>query len=373
MRIVIIGGHLPPALAVIESLPKNSEVLYIGRKYPLEGDDAISLEYKTIKSLGIKFAEIKTGRWQRKFTKHTIPSLLKLPVGFLKAILALKPFKPDVVLSFGSYVSIPVVLAAYFLRVPIVIQEQTFGAGLANKFASFFATKICISWETSKKFFPESKTILTGLPIRELKDRGGKLIPQCRIKNNESLPTIYVTGGSQGSHFINTMIEGCLGKLLEKFGIIHQTGDAREYGDFYRLNSLREGLKKDLKERYMIKKFIDPYEVASIFRSADLVIGRGGIGTVSELILYQKVSLLIPLPYAGNNEQLQNAIFLRNYGVTEVIEQKDLNSSEFFDKVTNMFDNIENYKKNVAKLKGIIPKDAVKKIVEVIADVKKKR
>jgi len=82
MKIVVIGGHLAPALSILEALPKNTKTLFIGRKHALEGDKALSLEYKTISDLNISFVEIKTGRWQREFTKFTIYSLLKLPTGF---------------------------------------------------------------------------------------------------------------------------------------------------------------------------------------------------------------------------------------------------------------------------------------------------
>ena len=111
MRVIIIGGHLSPALSIIEKLPKTDKVLFIGRKYVFEGDQALSLEYKTIQSLKIPFVNLITGRLQRKFTKHTIPSLLKLPYGFMRSILALIKFQPDVVLSFGGYLSFPVVLS----------------------------------------------------------------------------------------------------------------------------------------------------------------------------------------------------------------------------------------------------------------------
>src|SRR3989344_2278998 len=121
MKIAIIGGHLTPALSVIEKLPKEASVLYIGRKHAIEGDDAISLEYETITKKGIPFAILKTGRIQRNLTRHTLPSLAKIPYGLLQSIIILRKFHPDAVVGFGGYVSFPVVLAAKFLKIPIVI------------------------------------------------------------------------------------------------------------------------------------------------------------------------------------------------------------------------------------------------------------
>src|SRR5579864_507350 len=107
MRILVIGGHFSPALGVIQALPKNTDVLYVGRKYALEGDKTLSLEYRTVTSLHIPFASIVTGRFQRKWTKYTISSFLKLPFGFMQALSIIKLFQPTVILGFGGYVQIP--------------------------------------------------------------------------------------------------------------------------------------------------------------------------------------------------------------------------------------------------------------------------
>ena len=161
------GGHFSPALAVIKQMPKDWDVLLVGRKHTFEGDSALSLEYQTAQRLGLQFETITTGRLQRKLTRHTFSSLVKMPVGMAQAKKILAKYKPDVVLSFGGYISVPVVLAAAIQRLPIIIHEQTLQAGLANKIAARFAAKICISWEESAKFFPRSKVILTGNPLRE--------------------------------------------------------------------------------------------------------------------------------------------------------------------------------------------------------------
>ena len=92
MKIVLIGGHLSPVLSVLQALHKTTEILFIGRKYGLEGDNALSLEYETINALNIPFVDLNTARLQRKLTKHTIPSLLKLPFGIVKSFLTLIKF-----------------------------------------------------------------------------------------------------------------------------------------------------------------------------------------------------------------------------------------------------------------------------------------
>lgn len=362
MKIVIIGGHLSPALAVIEKL-KTEEVSYIGRKYTFEGDKAISLEYLEITKLGIPFYEINTARLQRKFTKRTISSLAKFPAGFFQALKILKQIQPNVVVGFGGYVSVPVILAAAFLKITIIIHEQTLEIGLANKIAAKFAKKICISWETSRKYFPESKTVLTGNPLQtSILNSKPKT-----LKNN--LPVLYFTGGSSGSHALNLLVEESLSKLLKQFRIIQQTGDAKEFGDFDRLQIAKNRLNANLDKNYHLQKFYTPEESVKNLQTADLVIGRAGINTVTELIYFAKPAFLIPLPFAQKDEQLKNALFLKELGLGELALQKNLTAEIFQATISKMFINLANYKLK----KNVLIPNASENIVKIIKDVSFKK
>lgn len=360
MKIAVIGGHLTPALSVIEHL-KEEEIIYIGRKYALEGDKALSLEYQTISSLGIPFRAITTGRLQRKFTKHTFFSLLKIPVGIIQSFFVLRRFKPHVVLGFGGYVSLPVILAAFIQRIPIVIHEQTLEAGIANKAASFLAKKICISWESSQRNFPRKKTVFTGNPVRR------EIVEALdNFKKEESeLPLIYITGGSQGSHSINVLVEKSIKRLLPNARVIHQTGGALEFADFERLSYLRDSLPEEFRKRYLIKRFLEGKEVAQVLASSDLVVGRAGMNTITELIFLNKPSLLIPLPQGL--EQRKNSMFLSELGLAEIKFEEQLTPDEFLNTLKYMFENYRKYTLN--KDYKIYIRDAAPKIVEVIRNV----
>ncbi|MCL5432966.1 MAG: UDP-N-acetylglucosamine--N-acetylmuramyl-(pentapeptide) pyrophosphoryl-undecaprenol N-acetylglucosamine transferase [Patescibacteria group bacterium] len=370
MKILITGGHLSPLLSVIDVLPKNTDILIVGRKRALEGDAAFSLEYQEIQKRGIPFKSIVTGRLQRKFTKHTITSLLKFPYGFISAVEILKRFRPDVVLSFGSYISLPVNLAAFILKVPVVLHEQTFGVGTSNKISAVFAKKICVSWEESKKYFPESKTVLTGIPIRkEMSDSADKKPPVFNKKfENTNLPMIYVTGGSLGSHAINLMVEKNLEDLLKKFRIFHQTGDAKEFGDFDRLEKKRETLDGKIQDRYLPAKFVDPSTTGSVIKSSAFVVSRSGINTVSELIFLGKPGILIPLPYSQNHEQIKNAEFFRDLGMGEILFQ-NAPQDKLLASTEAMFKNLEKYNKNAEVAQKTVQKDGASKIVEVLMQI----
>lgn len=367
MKLLIVaggGGHFAPALAVLEKLPKEVEVLVVGRKYAFEADKTISFEYKTSQDLGINFKAITTGRLQRKFTGQSLTSFIKIPVGYFQALKILREYRPDVVLSFGGYVSLPVALAAKTLKIPVVVHEQILSAGLANKIVAQFAQKVCISWAQSAKFFPAAKVVLTGNPIRKLQNVKFKLtIPE------EKLPIIYITGGSGGAHAINVLIENCLEQLLAKFILIHQTGDAREFADFDRLEKKKKNLPEKLQKRYLLTKFVDAASVFTVLEKADLVVARSGINTVTELLYSGKPCILIPLPYGQHNEQLANAVFVEQLGLGQVARQKDLTAVQLYDLINHTVQNLAEYKKHSQAAQQLVSSDAAEKIIAIVKDV----
>ncbi len=372
MKILIVaggGGHFAPALAVIEKLPKECEILVVGRKYVFEGDQSLSLEYQTATKLNLPFRPLTTGRLQRKFTRYTINSLLKIPIGLSQATSILTQFKPDVVLSFGGYVSVPITLAASILRIPLVIHEQTLEAGISNKLVSKFARKVCISWEQSAKYFPAGKTILTGNPLRKEFEMGDLRTDKFKKTLSHARPhepTIYVTGGSSGSHAINILIEGVVEKLLQKYNIVHQVGEAKQYNDFERLSKLRDSLDMELKSGYTLVKYIEPSKVADYLNTANLVIARSGMNTVTELMYFGKPSILIPLPYGQHQEQLKNAQFMKSLGLAEIAEQSTLTSEKLSVLIDQIFANIDTYSNNADAGRKLIDKNAADKIIEVV-------
>lgn len=362
MKIGIIGGHLTPALAVIEALPKSAEVVYFGRKYAMEGDSAVSLEYQAMHARGVHFVEFTTGRLQRAFTRHTVASLRKIPQGFSHASYVLKQENVDVIVGFGGYLSVPLCLSAKMLGIPVIIHEQTLGAGLANRVIAPFADTICLSWNESKRFFPGDKAVVIGNPlVMPVLKR-----PSLFVGYRRSRPLITIVGGSQGAHVVNIAVEHCLESLLENYDIIHQTGDAKQYHDYDRLAEKRLTLSKAMQERYMVEKFIDPSEIESIYTVADLVIGRAGINTVTNLLLLNKPALLIPIVVGQKHEQLTNAQMFVKTGLGEILEQDELTDENFLRQITHMMDRIGNYSnKELVPMKDLHT-NATKRLCDLI-------
>ena len=215
IRIAICGAHLTPALALIEKLEKRDrQIIFFGRKYATEGAKNYSAEYRIIqKKKNITFLSITTGRLQRKFTRFTIPSLLKIPIGVIQSFFYLLKYRPRVVVSFGGYLSLPVVFCAWLVGIDSLVHEQSAMPGLANRISSFFARKIFLTWRQTLKFFPKEKTKVIGNLTRAGVFK--KSTPNSKIQKflDKDGRMIFVTGGNQGSHFLNRKITDLLPKL----------------------------------------------------------------------------------------------------------------------------------------------------------------
>lgn len=343
MKILITGAHFTPAVAVSEELIKNKgvQIVYVGRKSTQEGDNSPSAESKVLPSLGIKFIPIIAGRLQRPFNVYTIYSLLKIPIGFLQAFFIIFKEKPNVILSFGGYVAVPVVIVGWLLSIPIIIHEQTLVSGLANKISSLFADKIAVSFPSISP-----KTILTGNPIRKEILDGVKLYHPRGV-------SILITGGNQGSHVINLAVEHSLDKLTKIASIIHVTGD-NKFKDFERLEKLQS-------EKYIVKKWIGQ-DWGQILRKTDLVISRAGINTLSELAYLGIPALVIPIPYLYGNEQNKNAKFFENLGLVKILPQSKLSDTSLLENVKNSLKNLDNLKISAKNAKKIIIRDGAKRL-----------
>jgi len=364
MKILITGGHLTPALAVIHNLPKDVQVVYVGRKHALEGDIALSLEYQTILKKHISFIEFHPGRLQRRFIRHSVTSALRVPSGIFGAFKILRKEKPDVVLSFGGYVALPFALISKLLKIPLVTHEQTFGAGVTNKIIARFASFVCISWKTSEKYFPIKKTILTGNPV--ILNQPSEKFFNLLKTFDKKYPLLVITGGSLGSHTINVIVEQALSQLLKKYSIYHQTGDAQEFKDYERLDNLRLTMSEDLKKRYKVTKFIQPEDITAAYTKADLVISRSGANTVQLLLLLNKPSLLIPLLVGQKNEQKTNADFLVHCGLGEEISQNLLTPEAFITKIEKMLQNFSSYTNTKLQEQKALHEKAADRIIECI-------
>lgn len=371
-KIVICGGHFSPSLAVIEKLQKSKTyfIFYIGRKNPLEGDRSVSLEYSTISRLHIPFYSLICGRFQRSITRYTLISLAKFPIGCIQSLYFLMKIKPNIVLSFGGYVALPVCISAYILRIPVITHEQTSVMGLSNRIISKFAKIICLSWQNTLSVPKNTKVVVTGNPVRE-----SVLSPDSNsyhIFGGKNLPLLFVTGGSLGSQSINRVIAKILPQLTSQFRIIHQCGSANGALDYTFLQNLKKELPHTQQANYRVVQHVTPSQFGSLLHKATLLITRCGANTLSEIASVGVPAIFIPLPWSGEGEQEQNAKILEDLKMGKIILQKHLTPDLLLKTLSDMVKNLAYYQSHVNMKRKYPPSNAADRIAALIDFVTKK-
>lgn len=332
MKILIPGGHVTPALAVMDFL-KEHEIVFVGRKHTSAAEVMPSFEYQEVTSRKIRFIPIVAGRLSRVADLRSALHLLLIPQGFIEAISIMRTEKPDVLLSFGGYIAAPLVVAAKLMKIPIVTHEQTIAPGLANRMIGALAKTICVSFPETKATFPPEKVRVTGNPMRSALQERRSIIEGFKKKK----PVIYVTGGSLGSHSVNEHIFAILPALLKNYTVIHQTGNVVEFGDYEKASGLTTS-------GYYPYEHIGSNLIGFVFQQADLVVGRAGANTVTELLSMKKPSVLIPLPWAAEDEQRKHAQLMQRLRVAEVFDQTRP-STELLQRIDMVMRNREQYHK----------------------------
>ncbi|MFJ2170585.1 UDP-N-acetylglucosamine--N-acetylmuramyl-(pentapeptide) pyrophosphoryl-undecaprenol N-acetylglucosamine transferase [Streptomyces griseofuscus] len=314
------GGHTYPALTAVRTLQarlagegRALDVLWIGT--------TDGLEARVAPAEGIAFTTVATGKIRRSKNPIKMASLAnvkdmaRVPLGVLQARQAIDRFQPDVVLATGGYVAVPAGLAARMCHRPLVLHEQTVRLGLANRKLASAATRICVSSESTLPLLSDSAravAVVTGNPVRPevLSGQADRAVQALGLWGfDRSLPTVYVTGGAQGSQQINELVGEVLPWLLQRANVIHQCGPANEAA----LRARAAGLPAELAARYHLAGFVSG-ELPDVLALADVVVSRSGAGTLAELTALGKPAVFVPLASSAGNEQVHNARHLEQAG-----------------------------------------------------------
>lgn len=362
-KIIITGGHVTPALAVIEELErdKNIEIVFVGRKFAMERDTHPSAEYELVRTRGIRFIEITTGRLQRKFTRSTIPSLLKIPFGFIQAFFICLRERPAAVVSFGGYVAVPVAICAWALGIRVLTHEQTLAPGLANRLIAGVSDTICVTHEETVHYFKHHHVVATGLPIRQsiFAEPPAKSPYRTELKK---YPLLYITGGSLGAQSLNALIFPIIPILVKKFTVVHQVGQL----SYEQANNIQLSLQKDEKGRYLVERYISGEEYLWVLAAAAIVVSRSGANTTFELASQGKVVLFVPLPWSAGDEQLLNAKWLETHGGAITLRQDNLTPDQLSAEITSMWDNRVSLQKKASAFASAVPRNGAQKVAAEI-------
>ncbi|WP_445506629.1 undecaprenyldiphospho-muramoylpentapeptide beta-N-acetylglucosaminyltransferase [Niallia sp. 03190] len=320
-KIVFTGGgtagHVTPNLAIIKELNKNEwDIHYIGSKK--------GIEKELIEKINIPYYSISSGKLRRYLSVENVKDIFKVLKGCYDARKLLKKIKPDVVFSKGGFVSVPVVIAASMLKIPVLIHESDLTPGLANKIAMRFASKIFTSFEETLNYLPKEKSSCIGSPIRKDILTGSATAGRHFLDFTSSKPIITVMGGSLGAKKINKAIRENLDVLTKKYQIVHLCGK----GNVDEALTTNRGYKQ--------LEYVHD-ELADILAATSFVITRGGSNAIFEFLALKLPMLIIPLSkQQSRGDQILNAKSFTKKGFSLTLEEENLTSETFLETVQQL-------------------------------------
>ncbi len=359
------GGHFYPIIAVAEKLNKmlereqiaNVELYYMSTE---PYDERLLSDNK------LSFKQVTAGKVRAYFSVQNFFDLFKTAWGVFKAFFQLFFLYPDVIFGKGGFPSFPVLFAARFFRIPVIIHESDSVPGRVNAWAGKFAQKVAISYAEAVQFFPAGKTALTGNPIREavLRPSGKDAFKSLGIEPN--IPVLLVLGGSQGAQKINGQMETLSPRLVEKYQVIHQTGEANMAEVQTTVAGLLGGNPNA--SRYHIYGYLDSETMKLAAEVATVIVSRAG-SAIFEIAAWGVPAILIPIANHIGDHQRKNAFAYARAGGAMVIEEANLGPNILMSEIDGLVNDAPRRAVMKEKALAFARTDAAEKIAEQLVAV----
>ncbi len=327
------AGHVLPHFSLFPKLLKNNiKIHYIG--------SYTGIEKSLIQQQNIPYTSILTGKLRRYISARTFVDFFSFSCGLIQAFFYLFWIRPKIVFSKGGYVSVPVVLAAFLHRIPIMIHESDLTMGLANRISSLFATHVFFTFEESLQFFKKNKKKYQaiGSLIRDEIFQGDtkKGLNLCNWSFEKKIKTLLIVGGSLGSKNINYNIEAILPDFhQQQWRAIHICGKGKT------------NPKIQNSSHYCSFEFVNQ-QFKDLLSISDIVISRAGSGSIFELLALQKPNLLIPLSKkASRGDQILNAQIFKQKGYSLVLQEEELSKEKLLSTLQQLWENKIDYQKKM--------------------------
>ena len=348
------GGHIFPALSIANEIRKRNpdcEILFVG---------ALGrMEMEKIPAAGYKIIGLPVMGFPRKPSLKIFKFFINL---FKSARLArniVKEFNPQIAIGVGGYASGPLLRAAAKNGVPTLIQEQNSYAGITNKMLSKKVKAICVAYDNMERYFPKEKIVFTGNPVREnlIQNIDNKKEAAEYFNLNETDKVILIIGGSLGARSINNSVLKNIDEIAKSgVKVIWQTGA-------YYFENIQNELKNSKPENLQIHKFITRMDLA--YSIAGLVISRAGAGTISELCLVGKPTVLIPSPNVSEDHQTKNAMALVEKNAALLVRDNEIDE-KLFATAFDVVNDEERCEKLAGEIKKLAKPEATKTIVDEV-------
>jgi UDP-N-acetylglucosamine--N-acetylmuramyl-(pentapeptide) pyrophosphoryl-undecaprenol N-acetylglucosamine transferase len=343
------GGHIFPAISIANACKRRwpqCEILFVGAE--------TKMEMVRVPQAGYEIIGLPVSGLKRSITIKNVKVLIDLIRSLFKARRIIKKFNPDVAIGVGGYASFPVLMAAGWSRIPIVLQEQNSYAGVANKFLAKKAEVVCVAYKNMERFFTKAKVVLTGNPVREtIVNPVNTSDAAVHFELMPGKETILVLGGSLGARSINEGVLNGIKKIAEnpERQVVWQTGSYY----YQEMSQLVEF------PNVKVVDFISRMDFA--YQLADVIISRAGAGTISELCLVGKPTILVPSKNVAEDHQTKNAQALVDEEAVVMVED-NVAKKELIDAAITLLDDRD----KCHRLKENIVKLAIKNSDDLIVD-----
>ncbi len=341
-------GPVVPLLAIAEIYHKHNpqvEFIWVGTKN--------GPEKELVERYRIPFFTITSGKLRRYFSLGNFFDFFKIVFGFFQSLFFLWHEKPDLLITAGGFVSVPLHFAAAALGISAWVHQQDFQVGLANKLMSFTAKKITTALRETEKFFPENKTEWIGNPVRDL---SVKNVDESRRKFNipDGAPVILAMGGGTGSAIINKLIISALPAWPREYHVIHLVGRERP-------REIQENAVKVF-PNYHVYQFLSE-GMKDAYAIADVVIARAGFGTITELAALGKPAIFLPM--FGTHQEV-NVKLLADHQAAIVMDERTIDGLKLARTVVDLIDSPETLKYLGTRLQTILPSAKPQKVIDII-------
>lgn len=346
-------GSVSPLLAVYEKLKDRREVdaLWLGT--------STGPEAAIVGAYNIKFSALPAGKFRRYFDWHNLTDIFLILFGFLKSLWLVYRFKPDLVLTAGSYVCVPVAYAAKVFKKRLIVHQQDLQIGLANKLMQPLADKITLAVsELRDKYSQPDKLVVTGNPTRDFLFHGLSERAVTRFSLAPELPVLLIMGGGVGSEIINKVFIESAAKLTEFCQVIHAVGKGDQTK--WLLSPAIENNR-----RYHAVEFLGP-ELADVYAATTVFFGRAGFGTLTELAALGKPAVVMPIP---DNQQEKNAEFFHRQKAVVYVRQADFSGEYIINLLADLLSRPKRLSELSLNIQRVLPEQAADKYAELICDL----
>jgi UDP-N-acetylglucosamine--N-acetylmuramyl-(pentapeptide) pyrophosphoryl-undecaprenol N-acetylglucosamine transferase len=346
------GGHIYPALSVAECLAGH-ELLYVGTA---EGPEA-----QVVPRAGLPFRAIPSRKLSRRPTPGAVAALAVSAWGVARAAALLRSWKPDVVLGTGGYASAGVMFAAALLRIPTVVHEANVVPGRVNRLLAALCTRVAVTYPASARYFPESKTVVTGLPVRPELRNADPARARKEYGLAPNVPTLLISGGSGGAQTLNRAVLEALPELARRgLRIVHQTGKSQ-------FQSVREMAGDTYSASYRPVPYVE--DMPSLLAAASLIVCRGGSSTLAEVTAVGLPAIVVPYPYAVADHQTSNAAALAEAGAGIMVRDAEFDGRRLVREVDALLGDPARLEQMRHASRGLGRPDAAREVADLLRDV----